>query len=269
VLLPGLWGQTRALCELAASARPPNRSAVFMLAARHAELAGWLAQEAGDDDAALRCTALAVSLAEAGGDPAMGAYAYVRRALITLYSGDAAQTVGLARHARSQAGTQWLEALAALREGQGHALAGDQGACQRVLDQARDLFAQGTAAGASSTLGSSSLADPVAMTTAWCLYDLGHPEEAAALFDWELARVPADAVRARTRFAVRQALAYATAGEVDHACALTWLLLPAACDLASATIRHDLRHLARVLRRWPARSTARDIQPELAPLLGD
>jgi Helix-turn-helix domain len=269
ILLPVLWAQTHALRELARAAPAASRPTVYVLAARHAELTGWMAQESGDDRAALWWTDEAVRLAEAGGDRTMGAYAYIRRAMVALYHGDAIQTVKLARHASRHAHISTsLKGLAALREAQGLALVGDAAACRSSLDRARGYLAEpDTAQATLSALGMTTLADHVAMTAAWCLYDLGEPARSAAMLGAEVARIPATARRARTRFSVRQALAYAAAGEIDHACALARRLLPDIQDVGSATIRHDLRQLTRTLRRWPSHGPVREIQPDLDRLL--
>ena len=55
---------------------------------------------AGDDQGALWWTERAVTLAAAGGDHDLAAYALVRRALVTLYHGDGPRTVGLAQQAQ-------------------------------------------------------------------------------------------------------------------------------------------------------------------------
>jgi hypothetical protein len=268
-LLPVLTAHAQALRETAAVAHAATRDASIVLAGRYAELAGWVAQEAGDDQAALSWTELACRLAEAGGDSSMGAYADVRRALIALYRGDAVGTIGLARKAQAQDGIPTrVRGLAVLREAQGYALAGDTAACERSLDLARGAWVQDAPAGSGwPVLGPSALADPVGMTAAWCLYDLGKPADSAATFEVQMARIPAEARRTRTRFGVRRALAYAMAGEVDHACTLTRNLLPDVADLASATIHHDLRQLARVFRRWHTHRPVRDLQPQVEQLL--
>lgn len=268
-LLPVLTAQAHALRETAAVTHTPTRDASLVLAGRYAELAGWVAQEAGDDQAALSWTELACGLAEAGGDSSMGAYADVRRALIALYRGDALGTIALARKAQAHEGIPArVRGLAVLHEAQGYALAGDTTACHRSLDLVGASWAQ-DAPGDSGwpVLGPSTLADPVGMTAAWCLYDLGKAADSAATFEVQIARIPAEARRTRTRFCVRRALAYAMAGEVDHACTLTRSLLPDIADLASATIRHDLRQLARALRRWHTHRPVRDLQPQVEQLL--
>jgi transcriptional regulator with XRE-family HTH domain len=261
-LLPVIWARSHVLRELSVAARPAIRRASFVLAARYAEFAGWMAQEAGDDRAALWWTDLAVQLAEEGGDAVLGAYAIVRRALVTLYHGDAAGTVDLAQRAQaSEHVPMSVRGLAALREAQGLAMAGEGAECHRAIERGAGYLARADTADALlPALGSTSVADPAAMTAGWCLYDLGRPAEAAVTLGREIALIPPEGLRARTRYAARQALATATAGEVDKACELTRDILPSAHDLGSATIRHDLRQLARTFRRWPAHPQVRQVQ---------
>lgn len=268
-LLPTLWAATHTLRQLAAVARPPVSLSALALAGRYAELAGWMAQEAGDDRAALWWTDLAVRLAEAGGDDVLGAYAHVRRALVALYRGDVAGTVQHARQAQGRAGVPMIvQGLAALREAQGLALGGDDINCRRAINRGAECLARAEDGDpVLPALGPMSLADPVAVTTGWCLYDLGHPAQAVDLLDREITLIPVGNKRAHVRFAARQALAAAAASEVDRACELTRGLLPGARDLGSATIRHDLRQLARMLRRWPAHREVKSIQPDLDRLL--
>ena len=102
ILLPLLETQTRMVAGLAAGAPSATRTPALLLASRFAEFTWcWMAQEAGDWGAALGWTGEAAELARAGGDPYLGPYALVRRALVTLYGGDAAGTVALADRAQS------------------------------------------------------------------------------------------------------------------------------------------------------------------------
>ncbi|RCG27746.1 XRE family transcriptional regulator [Streptomyces diacarni] len=268
LVLPPLIAQTHTLRSLAHQADLSSRNGLLSLASRYAEYIGWLVQETGDERGALWWTDRAVELAEEGGDHGLAAYALVRRALVTLYRGDAAQTVELARRARRLAGSDRVRGLAAQREAQGHALAGDRRSCMRDLDAARELLASAArsadedARARTPVIGSSTLADPVSMITGWCLYDLGLPAEAAQVLDRQTAALPPHALRSQARYGIRRALAHAAAGEVDHACALVQTLTAATDSVASATIRTDLRRLAHVLRRHPTRSAS-----ELAPWL--
>jgi transcriptional regulator with XRE-family HTH domain len=267
-LLPLLKTQTRTIAALASRARSDSRVPALLLAARFAEFTGWMAQEAGDNDAALRWTGAAAELARAGGDPYLGSYALVRRALVTMYSGDAAGTVALARRAQSNELPPRVRGLAAQREAQGHALAGDEAACLRGLDRARRLFADDDArTGAEPVIGTTHVDDPAAMSTGWCLYDLGRPKAAAEVLDRECRRLPPHAFRARVRYGFRRSLAHAASGEVEHACAIAGDLLAVMPAVPSATVNCDVRRLARELSRFRSSRTVRDLQPALARVL--
>ncbi|MGV9313536.1 helix-turn-helix domain-containing protein [Streptomyces sp. NPDC003691] len=263
-LLPVLGDQVALAIACATRAGGPERAPLFLAAARLAEYAGWQAQEAGDDAGALRWTADAVNLARAGEDRHLAVYALVRRALITFYNGAAAETVALARRAQEGSVPPRIRALAAQREAQGHALAGDETACLRALDRARALFDDSEAGPETSVLGPSHLSDPAAMVTGWCLYDLGRPREASAALDRECERIPVRAIRTRTRYGLRRALAHAAAGEVERSCELAGELLPLMETAPSATIRTDVRRLDRELSRFRAQHAVRDLQPLLA-----
>ncbi|MFG2594431.1 helix-turn-helix domain-containing protein [Streptomyces sp. NPDC048462] len=265
-LLPALIAQTHTLRELSAHSDGTTRRELLELASRYAEYIGWLVQESGDEQAALWWTQRAVDLAAAGGDPALAGYALVRRALITLYQDDAEQTVALARRAQSGKLPPRIRGLAAQREAQGHALAGDHRACLRALDRARALLAADEGSPDATVIGSMHLPDSVGMVTGWCLVDLGRPGEAAEELDRQLSLVSGDALRTQARYGVRRALAYASDGEIDHACALTVPLLDGVATIRSATITIDLHRLARVLARHADHASVRRLGPRLGTL---
>ncbi|WP_234443574.1 helix-turn-helix domain-containing protein [Streptomyces sp. NRRL B-24484] len=268
-LLPLLTVQTETLGRLAVQADAVNRNRLFLLAARFAEYAGWMAQEAGDNSSVLVWTARAVELAEVGSDRHLASYALVRRALVALYAGDAAATVQIVGPAQASSLPPRIRGLAAQREAQGHALAGDHHACMRSLDRARELLARADAEDAVGTpvLGTTTLADPAAMVTGWCLYDLGHAARAAEVLDRECLRLPSDAVRSSARYGLRRALAHAAAGEPERACDIASDHLPLVPELQSATIQADVRRLARELRRSHANRSVLNLQPLLAAAL--
>ncbi|KOU74472.1 hypothetical protein ADK57_07580 [Streptomyces sp. MMG1533] len=266
-LLPVLAEQTRALGDLAARCGARTRPGLLNLSARYAEFVGWMAQEAGDDAAALGWTDDAVRLAEEAGDPDLAAYALTRRALISYYRGDAADAISLASAACSPRLPVRIRGLAAQHVGQAHALAGDRAACLRHLDQARTLLDADRPDPATPQLGTTHLVDPITMITGWCLVDLGRPREAAAVLDEACTRLPAHALRTRARYGIRRALAHARSGEVDHACALIRDLIPAVQTADSATIRLDVRRLARTLARFRNSQAVADLSPVLTAAL--
>lgn len=270
VVLPMVVAQTQAVRGMAAqSAGAPEHAGFLRLAARYAEFTGWMAQEAGHDRVALGWTRTAVEIAAAAGDRELGAHALVRQALITLYRDDAVQTVHLARLARAEPGvSQRVRGLAALREAQGHALAGDHDACLRALDEGRELLsAVAPEPVVGPVLGPTSLPDMSSVVTGWCLHDLGRPEQAVDVLAEELRRIPAAARRARARYGTRLALSYLGAGEVGEACVLLDGLLDEVAVVDSATVRTDLRRFVRALPRWRTHPHARDLQERLADVV--
>nr|WP_283133987.1 helix-turn-helix transcriptional regulator [Rhizohabitans arisaemae] len=266
-LLPGLITHTHSIREQSAHAGSRTRQELLRLGSRYAEYVGWLVQETGDDQGALWWTQRAVDLAAAGGDDDLAAYGLVRRALVTLYRNDAEQTIELARQAQSATLPPRIRGLAAQREAQGHALAGDYDSCMRSLDRARELLARHTPDPNLPVIGTTNLSDPAAMISGWCLHDLGRSREAAEVIDRQLAQVPPGALRTQVRYGVRRALAHAAAGEVEHACDLTGRLLDAARSVRSATVKADMRSLARVLARHPGNASVREINPVLSQIV--
>ncbi|WP_399087802.1 helix-turn-helix transcriptional regulator [Streptomyces sp. BBFR2] len=267
-LLDLLGVQTRTVARLAVAQGSSDGAELLVLAAHFANYTGWMAQESGDNRAALDWTAKAVDLAEAGGDRNLSSYALVRQALVAFYDHDAAQTVALAGRAQSDRLPSRIQGLAAQREAQGHALAGDERACLTSLDRARALFAAEPArTGGDPVIGTSHLTDPAAMVTGWCLFDLGRPREAAEVFDRECLRIPPHALRSRTRYGLRHARAHAAAGEVERACAIAAELLDLTVAVRSATVTADVRNLARELARFRTLRAVRELQPALSRAL--
>jgi hypothetical protein len=255
--------------RLAAAAAPGKvRARLFLLAGRFAELTGWMAQEAGDDDGAVWWTDLAVDYAAAGDDRHLGAFAWVRRADIAMHQRNGARTIELAQHAQGLDCGNRIRGLAAQREAQGHAIDGDQDACARALDRAATWLERSDDSSAEPILGSSTVNDPIDMASGWCLHDLGRPEQAAGLLSTLLDRTPTWAGRTRGRLGARYALALLAAGDVDGGCAALERALDDCAGLGSATIRIDLRETGRHLNRRSNSAAARKVMPHLIDTLG-
>jgi tetratricopeptide (TPR) repeat protein len=265
-IIPMLIGQTHALRVMAGNTGGSDRDRFLLLAARYAEYTGWMAQEAGNDEAALWWTEYACEIAEAGGFNDLGAYALVRQALVTMYQHDPQNTIELARLAQEQTTNQRIRGLAAQREAQGHALAGDYDACQRALDRAAESI-QRSRDDEQPTLGTSTLDDPVSMARGWCLHDLGRPREAVEILAAEIARIPPEADRTRARYSTRYALALAASGQVEEACRVAESVLELVGSTDSATIRSDLRRLSHELQRRHGSPAVRRITPRLTGAL--
>jgi len=269
VVLEPVVSQVRTLRALAAGNPEPVRTQLLLLASRVAEYASWLSQESGDEGAALEWLRRAVVLAEAGQDRELASYALVRKAEIALCRYDLLSTIELAQRAQADRGVgPRIRGLAARCEAQGHALAGERDACERALDRAAELLAGADPAGIHGlVLGSSSVTDEVPLIRAWALNHLGAPAKAAELLDRHVVHIPASARRARARFGSTRAFAYASQGEIDHACLLAREVLADAVPVDSATIRSDLKQLARTLARFRNHGAVRELYPELSRAL--
>lgn len=262
--------QVNSLRALAVAGQPgPIREQVLLLASRATEYAGWMSQEAGDEAAASWWTHRAVAFAAAGGDHHFASYALVRQAEIAMYRQDPLSTIDLARRAQAARDTgPRIRGLAARCEAQGLALIGDADGYHRALERASGLLAErDPAVPGAPHLGSASVSDEIAVSHGWSLYDLGRPAEAAEVLDAQVAGIAAGARRARARFGARRVLAHAAGGEIEYACALAPAVLEDARYVDSATIRADLRELAKVVARWHCHPGVRELRLELGTLL--
>jgi DNA-binding XRE family transcriptional regulator len=283
--LPAQWTMFGALRSMGRTTRPAAvlpvavalfsvvRSAVFssvgrarrdqmIVGARLAEYLGWMWQEAGDDNAALVWTDRAVAIAREADDLELSEYAAARRALVALYRYDADQVVALTERPAATASprVRWLSAL---REAQGHALAGDRSRCLAALDRARALTPAAVDSSEPSVLGPATAGDRLAAVSGWCLYDLGHPGEAVPQLRRAVETMTPH-TREHTRWGVRLALAHAASGDLARGCALMTDLLDAILQVDSATIRSDLRSFGQILERNHREPVAAALRPRLA-----
>jgi hypothetical protein len=235
--------------------------------ARTADLLSHAVQRRGDHDGALQWSAYSAELANDAGDTDLAAFATVRQALMMVHAGAPGRAIDLAASVRADervaVPVRWL---AAHREAEGYALAGQAQRTRRALAQAGDLEPE--LIDNSPYTGATFQNLPLtALATGWSLYDLGLVDEAARTLDEAVPTIPAAARRSRARFGARRALAHAALGATDLACAIIWDLLDDIGRVDSATIRVDLRATARTLARWPNRSSVRDLQPHLSMAL--
>lgn len=268
VVLDPLISQVRTVQALARENPEPIRSRLLLLAARVAEYVGWLSQEAGNEQGAVWWTRYAADLARTGGDREIVSYALVREAGLALYRQDPATTIELAKQAQQdRRADSYVLGMAARREAQGHALAGDRDACERAFDRAAELLDSSFVDTRAYPVLGTTAPDPIGLARGWALADLGRAGEAAALLDGELRKLPATHRRSRARFGARRSLAYALAGEIDQSCLTLTEVIDDAAHVDSATVRTDLRELSRSLSRWRNHRAVQEIYPRLSHVL--
>jgi hypothetical protein len=270
-VLPVLSAQVGVLRRYIDVVAEPQRGRLVLLAARFAEYAGWMAQEAGDDAAAQRWTALAERLAVEAGDRDLVAYTLVRQAEFTLYHDDPLGTIELAgRAARLPEVSLRIKALAAHREAQGLALVGETKMCEKALERAAEHL-RGTDGrpDGGTLLGSTTVTDLGAVVAGWCAYDLGSTSQAIELLEAGLGGIPDRSTRVRAVFASRLALAHEAAGHHDEVDRLAMEILEVVPLIESASVRSQLRILGRALIRGSHRNRARQLHAAFAEALRD
>ncbi|CAM3813101.1 helix-turn-helix transcriptional regulator [Kibdelosporangium persicum] len=258
------------LLELAyATPRAPTRAVFEILAARYAEYAGWMAQEAGDNQSALAWTRQSATLATSAGDQVLAAYALVREAELAMSAQDPARTISLARQAQQREGADTrVRALAAHREAQGHAMLNQSRECLAALDRAESLLSPAVPDGpGGSPLGSTTVADLNLAVSGWCTFDLGRPRQAAELLERALARTAPTARRARAMYGARLALAYEATSDLDRMCEVASQVIAIAQPIGSATARTELRRLTKAMARRHNYRPARQLHVEISAAL--
>jgi transcriptional regulator with XRE-family HTH domain len=257
------------LYRLAGGGVPDAANPVWPVILRYAELLGWTAQEIGHDAIALRWTRAMAGWAGRLGDADAAGYALIRQSQRARRRGDAEAGVVLAREAGAMGGiSPRLAQFAVQREAQACALAGDEPACRKAIDRYQALVTAPLPSGldASQLPWWGPAPDPAyersGLLEATCLVDLADFRTATALFDQGMTRLGA----ARTgyaRLAIRHAIAYAHVGEPEHACQIMAGSLPTVARQGSASLRGDLRLLARALNRHRGSPAVQALLPDL------
>ncbi|GGM45660.1 transcriptional regulator [Dactylosporangium sucinum] len=257
VIFPVLVGTLQAIRIEAAGATGERWARLMSLLGLGTELAGWLAQELGDHHMSTWWTDQATEIASLVGDDDLWAYSLIRKSLMALYKRNHGLAIGLASAAASRAGTSprtgWL---AAQRLAQAHALAGDATLSLRAADRAATML---------PTLENPAVDDAnlTQLVRGWCLYELGFLDQAIEVFDREVPKIGPDAIRSTARFSIRQALAHASAGNVEQSCHIVQGIVGDVTMVDSATIRSDLHLLTHGLHRWNQRPQVASVQAHL------
>ena len=192
--LGGVENHLAVLEALLRVVRAPLRPRVVSLAARYAESAAWLHEDAGDLAAARYWTGRAMEWAVEGDDRPMVAWTLFRRSQQAMASGDSAQVGGLVAAAQREARALGQAGKAAMlqQEAQACALDGDEPGCHRLLDRASALASvAGDGGDASGGHGSFCTTAYVEMQRGVCWIRLGEPSKAIVAIDAALWSLPA------------------------------------------------------------------------------
>jgi transcriptional regulator with XRE-family HTH domain len=213
------------------SARGFDVKQVAYIAARYAELGGWLSQDAGDLAAATTWTKSALDAARLSSDHELESYILMRQSNIATDRGDARLAIALAdaasQTARSLSGP--LHVLALRQRAHAHTALGDSAAALRDAELARDLLL--SAAIEPNDLTGYCTPEYLDMESASCLVDLGHASEAISILETGLQDWNPSRRRDLGLCLARLALAYAHCREAET----SFLIAREASRIATAT----------------------------------
>jgi transcriptional regulator with XRE-family HTH domain len=230
----------------------PGRSKDDLLnvGARYAEFASWLHQDSGSLENATYWVDRALAWAQEADNPLMVSYVLTRKSNQAAAQRDAATSIRLAQAAQRDRGRLTARALAVAlqQEALSQALAGNELACQRKLDDALDFAVQSQR---EQEAGPGRYCTPgyVEIQRATCWITLGKPKRAIDLFERELARLPLVHRRDRGVYLARLSVAYGANGDRDASCAKAQDALMIAQTTGSGRIITELRPLQGTLTR--------------------
>ncbi|MBK0372938.1 helix-turn-helix domain-containing protein [Streptomyces sp. RB110-1] len=244
-VLPALQQHLVSLAARRRDARGIDAVELLALETRYEELAGWFAQDIGDERAAHGHTAKALDASHVTGDADLTAYILARKAQLAVDTGHPADALGLATAARRTArpGSR-LEVIAVLHEAHSHAVLGEGSETHKAYDTALTLLGRADSDG---VWGSWLDAAYVNTARARSLAALGDYERAAAGFDNAIAMLPPTYRRDRGVYLARAARAHAGTGNMPLAARIGAQAVGIAAETGSARIFHQLDRLDQAL----------------------
>ncbi|WP_167828667.1 hypothetical protein [Streptomyces sp. MZ04] len=221
--LEGVHQHLGVLQDLLECASPHLRDDVLVLAARYAESAAWLHEDnAADTEGtaqAAHWTNQAMAWAVEAGDNVMTAWTLFRRAQQATAAGRSAQSISLSRAVQryDRILTPQMRAAALQQEAHGYALAGEEVACHRLIDQAEAFAARPETAGdGRSGHGDFATLAYLEGQRANCWLLLNLPNRAVPILSAALAAMPQVYRRDRGLLHARLATAHARTDAMDQ-----------------------------------------------------
>ncbi|MGW1412133.1 DNA-binding protein [Streptomyces sp. NPDC002403] len=260
-VLPALQQHLAALVARRRTARGADGARLLELETRYEELAGWLAQDSGDDRAAYGHTARALDTSHITGDHALTAYILGRKAQLAIDTGHATDALGLAAAARRTArpGSR-LEVIAVMHQAHAHAVLGEEPDSLRNYDTALALL---DASDDDGVWGSWLDVPYIHTARARSYAALGRYDQAADGFQSALAALPPTYRRDRGVYLARAARAHAGTGDHVRAAEIGLQAVGIAAETGSARIIGQLDKLDQALAAVPREPGVTDFRAAL------
>lgn len=244
--------------------------ALFGATAELTRLAGWMAFDTGQQEAAQRYYIQALRLARAAGDVPLGGYVLASMSLQATYRDFPDEGVDLA-----QAAVERNRGLASARtmsffrlvEARAHAKAGDSAAAGAALRAAEGWLERARAGDPDPTwLGFYSY-DRFAADAAECYRDLKLPRQVRRFTEQALSRPTEEYVRSHGLRLVVSAVAELESGNLDAACAAGTRAVEVAGRISSARTNEYVRDLLHRLEPYGDEPRVAELRERARPLL--
>lgn len=244
--------------------------ALFGASAELTRLAGWMAFDTGQQEAAQRYYIQALRLARAAADVPLGGYVLASMSLQATYRGFADEGVDLAQAAvERNRGLATARTMSFFRlvEARAHAKAGDAAAAGAALRAAESWLERSRAGDADpSWLGFYSY-DRFAADAAECYRDLKAPRQVRRFTEQALSRPTEEFVRSHGLRLVVSAVAELESGNLDAACAAGTRAVEVAGRISSARTTEYVRDLLHRLEPYGDEPRVAELRERARPLL--
>ncbi|MFD9501042.1 sporulation protein [Streptomyces sp. NPDC060035] len=245
--------------------------ALFGASAELTRLAGWMAFDTGQQEAAQRYYIQALRLARAAADVPLGGYVLASMSLQATYRGFADEGVDLAQAAvERNRGLATARTMSFFRlvEARAHAKASDAPAAGAALKAAESWLERSRAGDADpSWLGFYSY-DRFAADAAECYRDLKAPRQARRFTEQALSKPTEEFVRSHGLRLVVSAVAELESGNLDAACAAGTRAVEVAGRISSARTTEYVRDLLHRLEPYGDEPRVAELRERARPLLG-
>ncbi|OEJ98043.1 hypothetical protein [Streptomyces thermolilacinus] len=244
--------------------------ALFGATAELTRLAGWMAFDTGQQEAAQRYYIQALRLARAAADVPLGGYVLASMSLQATYRGFADEGVDLAQAAvERNRGLATARTMSFFRlvEARAHAKAGDAAAAGAALKAAEGWLERSRDGDADpSWLGFYSY-DRFAADAAECYRDLKAPRQVRRFTEQALSRPTEEYVRSHGLRLVVSAVAELESGNLDAACAAGTRAVEVAGRISSARTTEYVRDLLHRLEPYGDEPRVAELRERARPLL--
>ncbi|GHF45078.1 MFS transporter [Streptomyces mashuensis] len=244
--------------------------ALFGATAELTRLAGWMAFDTGQQEAAQRYYIQALRLARAAADVPLGGYVLASMSLQATYRGHADEGVDLAQAALERnrgLATARTMSFFRLVEARAQAKAGDGPACGAALKAAEGWLERARPGDADPSWLDFYTHERFAADAAECYRDLRMPRQVQRFTEQALARPTEEFVRSHGLRLVVSAVAELESGNLDAACAVGARAVEVAGRISSARTTEYVRDLLHRLEPYGDEPRVVELRERARPLL--